>query len=165
MKKSVYLERYSRGDFERHCVLLVGNGVYGSLREAKKSEGKWLENVLRNYRKKKPLFYVFGIKFSGELIGNIVAENIDYENMNLQVGFWIGKDYRNRGFATSALKMFIKFLRKNFKPKRIQASHYSGNKSSEKVLKNCGFVYEGTERNVSKRGNKFFDELVYSIVR
>ena len=100
----------------------------------------------------------------GNYIGNIGCHNIDYDNDSLEVGYWIGKPYWGKGYMSNALNLFLDFVKKRFNPVRVVAYHYSFNPASGKVMRKCGFKYEGTRRKVKKGFIKYFDDEMYSLI-
>lgn len=64
-----------------------------------------------------------------------------------EIGYWIGKEYRGRGYATSAVKliMWLGFNRKELQ--RVYAEAYSDNIASNSVLRKAGFIKEGIKRS------------------
>lgn len=137
--QKISLRQYKSSDLNTHISLLIKNKVYKTEAEAKKSEKAWLQKTLQNYKKKKPDFYVLAITLNKKLVGNIVAENIDYKNKKLEIGFWIGKDFWGKGITTKALRLFLKKLKKKFPKFTIYAKHKKSNIASGKVLGKCDF--------------------------
>ncbi len=120
-------------------------------------EKKWLEDSIKNYRKKKPTNYNLAIISEGIYVGNMGTHKIDYENESAEIGYWIGEKYWKNGIATKALKLFIKELNKKFKLKRITGYAFTFNIASKKVMEKCGFKLEGIKRKHKKGKNKFYD--------
>lgn len=143
------LRKYNKKDLERHLELFLMNGVYKRINEkTEKQEGEWIERVIENYKKKNPDSYTLAIILDGKLIGNLIAEKIDYENKTLEIGFWIGKNYWNKGYATKALKKFLKKIEKKFPSFRIIARHKMKNVASGRVLKKSGFKFKKNEKGM-----------------
>ncbi len=80
---------------------------------------------------------------------------------NLQVGYWIGKDFWGRGLATQALAAFLPVETR----RPLHAHVAQDNIASVRVLEKCGFVRVGTEEAVSVRGGPAVDEYVYALER
>lgn len=70
----------------------------------------------------------------GEVAGNIGAVDRGPE---IELGYYIGRDYWNRGIATRALALFLQKIRPLGKP--ISAHVFAFNPASAKVLFNNGF--------------------------
>jgi len=140
MKNKLNLRKYNKKDFERHIELLVMNKVYKKLdSKTKESEKEWLNNVINNYQKKKPTFFVLAITLNKKLIGNLVIEKINYQKKNANIGFWIGKNYWNKGYASKALNLFLKKINKIFEIKLFYAETKIHNLGSQKVLEKNNF--------------------------
>ncbi len=65
------------------------------------------------------------------------------ENNQLDLGYWIAKDYWGNGFATEASKGLIDYVKNETEFKAITACYVKGNKTSAKVLKKLGFIEIG----------------------
>ena len=151
----IRLRKYKERDLDRHLELFLMNGICKKIDEkTKKQEKGWLKKVIANYKKEKPDFFTMAIILNGKLIGNLVAEKIDYKNKTLEVGFWIGKDYWRQGVTTKALKIFLKKIMEKFQPKKIFAYHKEGNLSSGRVLEKAGFNFES-----ERKGMKTYSKL------
>jgi [ribosomal protein S5]-alanine N-acetyltransferase len=75
-------------------------------------EKDMLKKAMKNYKMKKPKKYSFGIIAKDQLIGVIgtTEKDIDYENGNSEIGYWIGSENWGRGYATEAVRLFCDFL-------------------------------------------------------
>jgi [ribosomal protein S5]-alanine N-acetyltransferase len=137
------LKEYKEKDLDRHLELFLMNGICKKITEKiKQNEKTWLKKVMENYEREKPDFYTLSITLNRKLIGNLITEKIDYKNKTLEVGFWIGKDYWNKGYASKALKLFLKKIEKKFNPKKIYAHCRRNNPASGRVLEKQGFRFE-----------------------
>jgi RimJ/RimL family protein N-acetyltransferase len=65
------------------------------------------------------------------------------QNYYAEVGYWIGEEYWNRGYATAALKKILSIAFDELHLGRVQAIVFEGNEVSERMLLKCGFEYEG----------------------
>ena len=70
---------------------------------------------------------------------------------DVEVGYWVGKDYWGKGLASRALAMLLE-LPEIPKNKRLVAKVLEGNTASERVLLKNGFVFTG-ECELSRMGN------------
>jgi RimJ/RimL family protein N-acetyltransferase len=59
-----------------------------------------------------------------------------------EIGYWIGRKYWNRGFATSALRALISVMPDNVR-RIVWAGTLPGNVASKRVLQKCGFRPDG----------------------
>lgn len=72
------------------------------------------------------------IVVDGEPAGNIVSF---VQEGQLEVGYWTGREYWNKGITSQALAKFLKLI-----PTRPLHAHVAkGNYASKRVLEKCGF--------------------------
>jgi RimJ/RimL family protein N-acetyltransferase len=111
--------------------------------------------------------YEFGIelKETKKLIGTISLSNINYKNKNAEVGFWLSKKYWGKGLAKETLNLILDFGFKKLHLERIQARVLNKNLRAQKLLKKRGFKLEGRLRRKTHFKNKWFDDLIYGILR
>ncbi len=88
------------------------------------------------------LDHVRAIEADGELVGLIGAHGeLGWGGAGAtEIGYWIGKPYWGRGYATEALRAFV------FEATELgalEAGHFADNPASGRVLEKAGFVYTG----------------------
>lgn len=85
--------------------------------------------------------YQFAIisKTSTEFVGMSGLTSVDKKRLVGQFGFWIGRDYRKRGYASEAGREVVNFAFSRLRLTRLIAVTAHGNIASEKVLKQIGF--------------------------
>ncbi|EEM47005.1 GNAT family N-acetyltransferase [Bacillus cereus] len=103
-------------------------------------------------------------KESREIVGTITLR-IDKGNNRGELGYWIGKNYWGKGFATEAVNRMIQFGFIELGLNKIWASAISRNRSSIKVLEKWGLRKEGTLRQNRLLLNTYEDVDVYGILK
>ncbi|CAM9769156.1 unnamed protein product [Scytosiphon promiscuus] len=78
------------------------------------------------------------------------------------LGYWIGRDYWGKGFATEAVGGFVHHIEQTRGVRRIEASVYHWNPASAKVLEKNGFRCEARVKASSIRFGEVADNLVYA---
>ena len=73
------------------------------------------------------------IIYDGQVAGNVVSWEHEGE---LEVGYWLGREYWGRGITTTALKQFLELV--SIRP--LYAFVVKHNIASRRVLEKCGFV-------------------------
>jgi RimJ/RimL family protein N-acetyltransferase len=68
-----------------------------------------------------------------------------------EVGYWIGKPFWGRGFATEALEGALVWARKRWAKRALVAGHFADNPASGRVLEKAGFLYTGEVRRQFSR--------------
>ncbi len=107
--------------------------------------------------------YSFAID-DGLLAGGIgLRLTRDFERA--EAGYWIGKPFWGRGYATEALAELIRFGFVELKLNRIYAGFFSRNPASGRVMEKNGLRYEGTLRKHVKKWAEFVDVVYYGILR
>ena len=131
----------------------------------KSYEMKWLKNTTKNYKSKKPEEYNLAIIINGNFVGGIGLHKINYSNNNAEVGYWIAESYWGKGYATNALKKFLKEVIRKFKLVRLTAYVNDYNKGSQRVLEKNGFKFECTRKKSVRRGNKYINDKQYALIK
>jgi ribosomal-protein-alanine N-acetyltransferase len=87
---------------------------------------------------------VRGIVHQGELIG--VTGYLPDDDGSAEVGYWIGRPWWGRGFATEAAEAMIKYCFGTGKLSRVTCSHFVDNPASQRVITKLGFQLVGPAR-------------------
>ena len=109
--------------------------------------------------------YVFGITEPDvdEVIGTIAILGINEVHKKAEIGYWLAKKFRGRGIMFEAVSLILKFCFKELKLQRVQAATLPDNVFSQKLLKTCGFKYEGRHRNYFFHRKRIKDAYMYAI--
>lgn len=106
---------------------------------------------------------------SGELLyigalGVTPKEDVYYRTWEL--GYWLTPAAWGRGYATEAVGAAIQWMFETWPTLyRIEASVYSRNEGSVKVLKKAGFLEEGTKKGAAEKDGKIQDEVMFGLRR
>ncbi len=82
-----------------------------------------------------------------------------------ELGYWIGRPFWNRGFATEAARAMIAFGFEALALNRIHASHLTRNPASGRVLAKAGMRFEGILRQHVIKWDRPEDLAEYAILR
>jgi RimJ/RimL family protein N-acetyltransferase len=99
----------------------------------------------------------------GTLIGS-AGLRFNRQHGHAELGYWIGKQFWGKGFATEA---GLVLLRQGFKEAgivRIYSRHMAKNPASGRVMAKLGMKYEGCLRRHVKKFGIFEDVCVYSVL-
>lgn len=126
---------------------------------------QWIVATHRLARQDKA--YNFGIedRQSGRIVGMIGLRNINGQDKNAEVGYWIGRSFQRRGYATEALRLTLGFAFKRLRLVRVYAVVHQQNTPSVKLLEKSGFVREGTWRKASFMNRRWHDVYSYGILK
>jgi RimJ/RimL family protein N-acetyltransferase len=122
---------------------------------------KWYESILTGTDS-----HVYAIKLPGEAyIGNVSIFNIDWISKNGEIGIFIGeREYRNKGFASEALKLTLQYYFEDMGFHRIYAKVLDYNKNAQKLFESCGFVKEGVDKEVFYTWGRYWDVVRYGVI-
>jgi RimJ/RimL family protein N-acetyltransferase len=60
-----------------------------------------------------------------------------------ELGYWIGRPYWNRGYATEAARGAMKWVKRDWRKPVVVSGHFADNPASGQVLCKAGFLYTG----------------------
>lgn len=85
---------------------------------------------------------------TGALMGAIGAHR--QSDGDYEVGYWLGRAFWGRGYASEALEALVSRMIEAFGPVRFTAGHFADNPASRRVLEKAGFRPTGAvERRFS----------------
>ncbi len=125
---------------------------------------EWIKSHEEKFRSGKEIIFAIVLQDTKKLIGSIGLV-INKEHENAELGYWIGKAFWNRGYATEAADAIMRFGFYEMKLERIHAHYLSRNPASGKVMEKIGMQHEGKLRNHMKKWGKFEDIEIYGILK
>ncbi|WP_291584146.1 GNAT family N-acetyltransferase [Clostridium sp. UBA6640] len=109
---------------------------------------------------------VFAIDtLDGVHVGRINILLDDHKNGTFGIGIKIDRDYRGKGYGTSAMKILLKY---GFMEKRLNkysVSVLEGNEGSIKMHKKLGCEQEGILRQNVYTNGKYYDEIYFGLTK
>lgn len=105
------------------------------------------------------------IIYNEQKIGLIGFKLTDFVNKKTEIGYWISKEFENKGIVTKSVVKMIDYAFNNLELNRIQIKCGIGNEKSSKIPKKLNFKFEGIERSAELLNGKFIDAEVYSILK
>lgn len=104
------------------------------------------------------------IKETNEIIGLVQLHSRDYLNNNCQIGYIIGYNYNNFGYAKEAVVSVINFAFEKLNIHRVDANITEENKASIKLAESIGMTLESTREDGYKIGDKYYNQKVYKLI-
>ncbi len=86
-------------------------------------------------------------------------------HLKAEIGYWIGRPYWGRGYATEAARAVIRYGFEILGMNRIYASHFTENPASGRVMQKAGMQFEGVLRQDVRKDDEFRDHALYAILR
>jgi RimJ/RimL family protein N-acetyltransferase len=84
--------------------------------------------------------YAFVMLDAGEVVGHVSLKNVDRERGEAEVGYWVGRPYWGRGYASRAVRDIAAFAFEDLGLRRLYAHVLAYNPASGRVLEKAGFV-------------------------
>jgi len=104
-------------------------------------------------------------KESLKVIGDCGFYKIDLKNQTGEISYRLSTEFWGQGIMSKVLKKMLFFGFEEIDLNRIEASVIPGNKGSLHILENNGFKKEGVLRDSLLKNNKYYDLIVYSILK
>jgi ribosomal-protein-alanine N-acetyltransferase len=123
---------------------------------------EWIGSHAEDFNRGIAVTFAVTLRATAELLGACGLTIRDAHKRG-ELGFWIGKPYWGRGFATEAARAVIAY---GFSRglRRIFAEHFHTNPASGRVLQKCGMTHEGTLRRHMLKWGEAMDCEVYGIL-
>ncbi len=122
----------------------------------------FLERSQREFEQKQS--YALWIQHRQSIVGIIHLREIDRANRKAMIGYWVGQEFRGRGFAKKATKAICDFAFEELKLNRLEIRCAAGNTASQAIPISLGFLREGTLRQNEWLYDHFVDHLVFSML-
>jgi len=104
------------------------------------------------------------LRDAGTLVGAVGLE-ICKDHLRAELGYWIGKPYWGKGFATEAARALVGYGFEVLGLNRIHAQHLVRNPASGRVMIKIGMRHEGTLRHHTKKWDVFEDVEFYGLLK
>lgn len=149
----IRIRQITSKDTDRFWKYQLDDDLYTYMLSSKINEYNKLKNIViemtRQYKKSKLTRYVIADYSTNKMLGfiSMYPNRINGENQ-VEIGYWVGKDNRNKGIATEALSMVVKQLSKIKGIDKITLNIMKGNRYSLKIAEKLGFIcYDEYEHN------------------
>lgn len=103
---------------------------------------------------------------TGELVGSVSLHQIDRDQGDAEIGYWVVPAGRGRGIASGAVAALCRWAFRQLPIDRIELCHAVENPASARVAAKAGFTQEGWLRQSYRYGDgRKHDELLWSLLR
>ena len=124
----------------------------------------WFDQQQQDFTHGKSVRWAIVQPVEDHLIGIIkLVFHAEFESAEL--GYWIGKPYWGRGYATEAARVVLQFGFDTLQLNRIEAFAMIQNGASFRIFDKLGMQPEGYHRQLIKKWGVFRDVKSYSILR
>lgn len=107
----------------------------------------------------------FAITAATDGLVGAIALALATQHRRGELGYWIGRPFWNRGYATEAARAVLAFGFETLELNRIHASHLARNPASGRVMVKAGMRFEGTRRQHIVKAGRAEDLADYALLR
>jgi RimJ/RimL family protein N-acetyltransferase len=101
----------------------------------------------------------------GKNIGGINLNSIDERNGTFSIGVVVDKEYRGKGYGTSAMKILLKYAFLERRLNKFNDYVLEGNEGSVKMMIKIGCVQEGVRRQVVYINGQYLDFIMFGLTK
>lgn len=124
----------------------------------------WIEKTKRLFEDGSQHHFGICDSKSNQVIGVVGLKNINRNDRNSELEYWIGREHRNRGKTAEAIRLILGYAFNALGLHRVYAVVHERNAASIKVLEKCGFTHEGTWRQAAHWDGNWGDVYAYGIL-
>lgn len=125
---------------------------------------QWIRRHEKEFCEGTSLTLAIFTKEPEQLVGAI-GMAIDRKNDRGTLGYWIGREFWNRGYCTEATRVIVEYSFQILDLHRIYAMHFAGNKSSGRVMEKMGMKREGLLREHVKKWGEYHHLVLYGLMK
>jgi RimJ/RimL family protein N-acetyltransferase len=107
----------------------------------------------------------FAITTEADGVTGAISLQLEPVHRRAELGYWVGRPFWNRGYATEAARAVIAFGLGQLGLNRIYAAHLTRNPASGRVLAKAGMQLEGVLRQHLMKWERPEDVAEYAILR
>lgn len=119
----------------------------------------------REFQDKEEITWGVERKSDNKIIGYCCLGTFSDDSIRSEIGYGFNRNAWNKGYATEAIKVLVKFGFESMRFNRIEATVTLGNDASVKALKKANFLQEGIVRERTIMKGKFEDDVILAILR
>lgn len=124
----------------------------------------WIQSQSEQFTQGKAAVYAITLRDTQVLCGSIgLGINPDFNLAEL--GYWVGLPYQNHGYCTEAATALLDFGFRELGLNRIQATHFTDNPASGRVMEKIGMSYEGCRRQHTNKWGELKDIKLYALLK
>lgn len=101
----------------------------------------------------------------GNNIGSINLNRIDERNGTFSIGIIIDKQYRGKGYGTSAMNILLKYAFFERRLHKFNDYVLEGNEGSVKMMEKLGCIQEGVRRQVVYMDGQYVDLILFGLTK
>ena len=119
----------------------------------------------KEFENKEEITWGVARKNDNKIIGYCNLGSFDDDSIRSEIGYGFNREEWNKGYATEAIKVLVKFGFEVMSFNRIEATVTLGNDASIKALKKASFIQEGILRERTIMKGEFVDDVILAILK
>lgn len=119
----------------------------------------------RLHREKMPAEVIFKIRHGGQIVGEAALKGIRWFNRKAQFSVFLRSDVHGKGVGTRAVRALLQHAFATMNLVRVEAEVLEFNAGSRRLVEKLGFVHEGTLRQAKYAKGRYWNILVYGLLR
>jgi ribosomal-protein-alanine N-acetyltransferase len=163
------LRLITKNDTENIFSILLSEKVtkyYGMYPMKDVSEAESLiEKFEKSFETSVAIRWGIELKECNKIIGTCGYHNYNKRHFRAEIGYELNSEFWGKGYAKEAVLAIINYGFNEMNLKRIEAVVYPENISSENMLKNMNFLYEGLLRKYAYFRDKHQDLNMFSLIK
>lgn len=88
----------------------------------------------------------------------------DIYQKNCEIGYWLGRDYWNKGIMSQVVHMMVQYIFQNYSVHKIYAEIFADNLASAHILQKNGFIKEAHFKDHIYKDGSYYDAEIYSLL-
>ncbi|MBX6332260.1 MAG: GNAT family N-acetyltransferase, partial [Gemmatimonadaceae bacterium] len=120
----------------------------------------WIAHLQTDMERGTSVVFAVVIREARTLVG-AVGLTIAPDHARAEMGYWIGKPYRGRGYCTEAAAALLEVAFERLGLHRVYATHFARNPASGRVMQKLGMTREGRLREHVQKWGGFEDLEMY----
>ncbi|MBN4069054.1 GNAT family N-acetyltransferase [Beggiatoa alba] len=149
----------------RESVGSVGIWMSWCHAEYSKNDARlWFESCGRNIDNKSAYDIGIFLAQTGQLVGGVAINRIDYEHQIGNIGYWVRESFQNQGIASCAMGLIKQFGFGCLGLTRLEIIVLEANNISRKVAEKSGAKFEWLAKNRLVHDGQPTAAMIYSLL-
>ena len=124
---------------------------------------EWIAGCRPAFEAGERVSFAVVLREGGALVGSI-ALHLDARDNSGELGYWVGRPYWGRGYATEAARAVVRYGFEELGLRRVRANHIVGNPASGRVLRKVGMSHEGTRPEHHEKSGTYEGRVEYGLL-
>jgi len=124
----------------------------------------WIRERIVAYRHRERYVFAMVLRHSSEVAGICGLVAVNWEHMNAELVYWLGRPHWNKGYVTEAARSMIRFGFEDLGFERISVGCFARNSASARVIEKLGFQPEGCARHEFLKDGEYLDALHFGMI-